>query len=295
MNLKKLEVFYYTAKFGSCSKAAEKLLVTQPAVTMQIRELERYYKVRLFNRSHNRVSLTEEGRMLYSFAEKIFGLAEEAENKLLEAGKVRKGVLSFGTIKTYAKYVLPPYIFAYKRAYPRVRLVVKEGGSIKLKESLFNMENEMVMAAETNGDKRLQSVPFRKEEVFLVVSNKHPWFAREGEVEIGELRNEPVILREKESATRFVISELLKRFHIEPEVSIEGESFEFIKTILREGRGISFFAFPSIQEEVKEGIFRPLRLANERIFLNVKIFFLDKESLSPQAKDFLQILREPLL
>ena len=125
MNLRKLEVFYYTAKLGSCRKAAKRLVVTQPAVTVQIRELERYYQVRLFSRSHNGLQLTEAGKMLYEYADKIFGLAEEAENRLLEMGKVRKGILKLGTIKTYAKYILPVYISAFQKAYPHVKVILQ--------------------------------------------------------------------------------------------------------------------------------------------------------------------------
>ena len=291
MNLRKLEVFYYTAKLGSCRKAAKRLVVTQPAVTVQIRELERYYQVRLFSRNHNGLQLTEAGKMLYEYADKIFGLAEEAENRLLEMGKVRKGILKLGTIKTYAKYILPVYISAFQKAYPHVKVILQEGGSIQLKNSVLEMENDIVVAAETKADRRLHSMPFRKEEVFIVVSQRHPWFRRETEVDIEELRKVPVILREKESATRYVISKIFKKYQIEPEVSIEGGSSDFIKEIVKEGRGLSFFVLPSIKKEVEEGVFRPLRLTNERIFLDVRIFFLDKESLSPQAKVFLQILK----
>lgn len=295
MNLKKLEVFYLTAKYGSCSRAADKLLVTQPAVSMQIRELEKFYRVRLFAREGNRLQLTEAGNALYSYAEKIFELAAEAEDRLLELGKAKKGVLRIGTTRTYAKYILPPLISIFQKKNPHIKVIIEEGSSMHITESVVNMENELVFVADTTYGKRLQSIPFRKEEIFVVVSNKHRWFDQKGEVTIADLKGERIILREEGSATRNIILNLFKKYHFDPTILLEGGSADFIKEIIKEGKGISFFVFLTIKDEIEKGIFKPLRLSSERLFLDVRVFFLEKESLSPPAKKFLQVLKEGVL
>jgi len=292
LNPKKLEVFYLTAKYGSCSRAADKLLVTQPAVSMQIRELEKFYHVRLFARVGNRLQLTDAGRTLYSYAEKIFELAAEAEDHLLDLGKVKKGVLRVGTTRTYAKYVLPPFVSTFQKGNPQVKMVIGEGSSIQMTESVVKMENELALVADTRYGKSLPSIPFHKEEVFLVVSNKHKWFDKRDEVDIEELKKERIILREEGSATRYAIFKLFKKYHFDPDIFLEGGSFDFIKEIVKEGKGVSFFVLLSIRDEIEKGVFRPLRLSSGKISLDVRVFFLEKESLSPPAKEFLQILKE---
>jgi DNA-binding transcriptional LysR family regulator len=292
VNLKKLEVFYLTAKYESCSKAADKLLVTQPAVSMQIRELEKFYRVRLFVREGNRLQLTETGNVLYAYAEKIFAMAAEAEDRLFELGKTKKGTLKIGTTRTYAKYILPPLISIFQKENPHIKVVIEEGSSIHIAESVANMGNELVFVADTTHGKRLLSIPFRKEEIFVVVSNKHRWFDRREEVTIADLKGERIILREEGSATRDIILNLFKKYHFDPNILLEGGSAEFIKEIVKEGKGISFFVLLSIKEEMERGIFKPLRLSSERLFLNVRVCFLEKESLSPYAKNFLRVLKE---
>ncbi|HEX16574.1 MAG TPA: LysR family transcriptional regulator [Deltaproteobacteria bacterium] len=291
MNLKRLEAFYWAAKLRSCSKAAERLLVTQPAVTMQIRELERTYKIRLFRRIGNQIELTEAGRTLYSYAQRIFGLAEEAEERLLELGRIREEVLRLGTTRTYARCVLPPLISVFQQENPRVKVILKEGGSLQLLEDLMASRQDLVIAAPPRPPRNVQSLPFREEEIFVVVSRNHPWFERE-EVSIKELRDQILVVREKGSATRSAVSKLFRKYGLKATVSLEGEDAEFIKEMLKGGDKVSFFVLPSIEKEVTQGWLKPLRLKEERLFLEVKVFFL-AEDLSPPARGFLQILSAP--
>jgi len=289
MNLKRLEAFYWAAKLGSCSKAAERLLVTQPAVTMQIRELERYYQVHLFSRTGGHIELTEAGKALFSYAERIFGLAEEAEEMLRHFSKERREILRLGATRTYAKYILPPLISLFQRENPGVRVVLKEGGSLQLLEELMAMRQDLVIAAPPRVPKKVRSLPFRQEEVFLVVSKNHPWFGRR-QVGIRELEEQTLVVREKGSATRSAVSKLFKKYRLKPTVSLEGEDAEFIKEMLKDGDKISFFVLPSIRKEMEEGWLKPLRLVEERILLEVRVFFLEEASLPPPAKGFLKVL-----
>lgn len=294
MNLKKLEVFYFTAKYRSCSRAGDKLLITQPAVSMQIRELEKIYHVRLFTRVGRELQLTDSGRSLYSYAEKIFELAAKTEDHLLELGKERKGTLRIGTTRGYGKYLLPSLISTLQKNHQEVKVIIMEGPSSQMAESIIKMENEIALVADTKYAKSLQSLPFKKEEIFLVVSNKHKWFERKEKVNIEELRNESIILREEGSALRDFVLRLFKKNRVHPSIYLEGGSFDFIKEIVKEGKAISFFTLVSVNDEIKMGIFRPLRTSNERMFLDMRAFFLEKESLSPQAKEFLRIVKEEI-
>jgi DNA-binding transcriptional LysR family regulator len=291
MNLKRLEVFYLVAKYGTCSKAADELSVTQPAVSMQLRGLERFYRVKLFYRVGNRLQLTEAGERLYSYAKDIFQLAGEAENCLLDKGKMLKGTLRIGTISSYTKRVLPPLISSFHKSNPFVKVVVQEGRSYQMAESVAGMKNEVALAADTGFWKRMSSIPFRNEELVLVASNKHRWFGVKDEIDVEELKKESIIHREEGSAARYVISEFFKKYHFDPAIFLEGGSPDFIKEMVKSGKGLSFFMHLSVSDEIKRGIFKPISISSGKLFLDVRFWFLDRDFLSPPALEFLRMAK----
>ena len=292
MNLKKLEVFYFVAKYRSCSIAADKLQVTQPAVSMQIRELERFYDVTLFLRSGNQLQLTNSGKLLYSYARKIFNIATEAEKHLLDQKKVKVEILRIGAIRSYAKYILPRLISEFQKNNPQVKVVIEEGMSMAMAQTVVKMENDLVLVASMNYGKGLRSISFSKEEIFLVVSKRHKWFERTDKIDMEELRKEKIIIREPGSAIRSIILNLFEKHQIDPHNFLEASSYSFIKEMVKGGNAVSFFSATSVREEIEKGILIPLRLSSGEIYLDIRIFFRSKESLSPQAKKFLKILEE---
>jgi DNA-binding transcriptional LysR family regulator len=289
MNLKKLEVFYLAAKHSSCVRAADELLVTQPAVSMQIRNLERFYQVDLFTRSGNRLQLTNAGKVLYAYAESIFKLATEAEHHLVDLGNRRTEILRIGTIPTYGKYVLANILSAFQKKNPQVKVIVKEGNSFQMTESVARNENEMAIVGDTGHWKRLSSIPFRKDELFLVVAKEHRWFTRRSPIGIEELKKERIVFREEGSAARYSICNMLKKHDFQPKIFLEVGSSDFAKEIVKGGKGVSFFTLLSIKDEIESGTFRPLRISSTNAFLDVQIFFAGKRLLSRPAKDFLKI------
>jgi DNA-binding transcriptional LysR family regulator len=292
LNLKKLEVFYYTAKYRSYSIAADKLQVTQPAVSMQIRELERFYDVTLFLWSGNQLQLTNSGKILYWYARKIFNIATEAEKHLLDLRKVKAEILRIGVIRSYAKYILPRLISEFQKNNPQVKIVVEEGMSAAMAQSVVKMENDLALVANGNYGKGLRSVPFSKEEIFLAVSKRHKWFERTDKIGMEELRKEKIIIREQGSTIRSIILKLFEKHHIDPHNFLEADSYSFIKEMVKYGNAVSLFSATSIREEIEKGILRPLRLSSGEIYIDIRIFFRAKESLSPPAKKFLKILEE---
>lgn len=292
MNLRKLEAFYLAAKYGTCSQAAEKLLISQPAVSTQIKDLERYYGVKLFVRLNKGLKLTKEGRSLYADAEKIFALSKLAENRLLEIRGRRESVLAVGTTVNYAKHVLPPFVAFFQSRYPNVKVVVREGTTSYILDSVINMENELAIVPHVRRNKDLSFVSFGKEEIFLVVSKAHRWYKRSDPVAFDELAGEKLGLREGDgSALRQLVLKVLKRHNIASNLILEG-AIDFVKEMLKQGKAISFLDYLSVKEEVEEGIFKSLCLSSERLYLPFGVFFLGKDSLSIPAKDFLVVLRK---
>ncbi len=117
------------ARLLSFTKAAETLHMTQPAVTFQVRQLEEYFNTRLFDRTHNRISLTEAGTRVYGYADKIFELYGQMENAVREMTGETSGTLTIGASTTIAEYMLPPLLGDFKAEYPEVNIHLKVSNS----------------------------------------------------------------------------------------------------------------------------------------------------------------------
>ena len=126
---RRLQVFYTVAKMLSFTKAAESLHMTQPAVTFQVRQLEEHFNTRLFDRTHNRISLTEAGKKVYGFADSIFQLYAEMENAVREITGEVSGALIIGASTTIAEYMLPALLGDFKAEYPDVVIHLKVSNS----------------------------------------------------------------------------------------------------------------------------------------------------------------------
>jgi DNA-binding transcriptional LysR family regulator len=269
LNLRQLEAFYLVVKKGSCTKAAEELNVTQPAVTIQVKSLEKSLNLKLIQHFGERIQLSEAGELLYQYAEKIFGLAEEAAEKMRDFKQLAKGTLRVGTTKNYARYIMPSLLTTFQARFPDIRVILDEGNSEDMARSVLDMKNEMAFISQVNFDRRLKSIFFSTVEFVLVAPPQHRFSQREN-ISFRELNGEPVVLREKGSGSRAAILRRFDKYGIKPSVIIEAGSLDFIVRYVKQGKGISFMFEPDIKEELEKGILKVIPIEEGNI-----LFFAD--------------------
>ena len=291
MNLKQLEAFYLVVKKGSCTKAAEELNVTQPAVTIQVKSLEKSLNLKLIRHFGERIQLSEAGELLYQYAEKIFGLAEEASEKMSNFKKLATGTLRIGTTKNYARYIMPTLLTTFQARFPDIRVILDEGNSEDMARSVLDMKNEMAFICQINIDRRLKSTFFSSVEFVLVVSAQHRFSQRE-HVSFRELDGEPVILREKGSGSRAAILRRFDLYGIRPSVIIEAGSLDFIVGYVKQGKGISFMFEPDIKEELEKGLLKIIPIEEGNVVFFTDIIYHSEQPLSPPAQAFFKIVEE---
>ena len=129
MSDRRLQVFYTVAKLLSFTKAAETLHMTQPAVTFQVRQLEDHFNTRLFDRTHNKILLTDAGQKVFYYAEKIFELNTEMEHSLRALSEDTSGTLSIGGSTTIAQYTLPSLLKGFREKYPDLSIRICEANT----------------------------------------------------------------------------------------------------------------------------------------------------------------------
>jgi aminoethylphosphonate catabolism LysR family transcriptional regulator len=259
VNLTQLRVFHAVAKGGSFTEAARELSITQPAVTIHIRELERYYGVRLFDRGSRRVRLTDTGQTLLEYTQRIFSLAEEAEHALENAGELRAGRLRILASLTVGGYYLPPVINLFKGQFPQILVTLFVDNSQRVVERIAELREDIGFLSGPVRDERLLVRPFLEDELVLIVPPRHQWAGRRS-VSLHELKGESLILREPGSATRALVEERLHQAEILPLVSMELGSNEAIKRAVEMGMGVSVLSATIVRREAEAGLVRVIRI-----------------------------------
>lgn len=289
VNLNQLRIFYESARELNFSRAAERLYITQPAVSSQIKQLETALKAKLFTRIGRKTYLTETGKVLFEYSEKIFSLETEMERQIQDMKNLKRGVLHVGTTKTYARYLMPAYISNFHARYPEVSISLNEGSSWEMIQSLFALQNELAIVASTNYPTTLIGVTFRKEEVLLLAAPFHE-LGHKVSITVHELAAIPLIMREEGSGTRRVVMDMFQGHGLTPTILYEASNLEFIKELLVKGEGVSFIVRSAVEKEIKEGVLRDIPIEGVKLAMDANILFLKEQGLSKAALSFLGLL-----
>jgi DNA-binding transcriptional LysR family regulator len=289
LNINQLRAFYTAAKHKSVSEAANQLMVTPPAVTMQVKQLEETLGIRLMFRDKNSIRLTEVGETVFKKSKVIFGRITEMENFLEDISRAKSGVLRIGCPPTPAKYVMPRLISMFKKTYPEIRIVLEQGASSNLVKSIERHQSELAVVRCRPDEKRLKVKLFGTEELVLVAAFESRIVATE-EISVTNLPDIPLIMPQEGSATRRVVLEYLGRFRITPFVVMESASADLIKELVRQDNGACFLVRSAVQHELKINTLKEVRVLEGAPRIQYGIGYLQRKTLSPAAWAFLRLL-----
>lgn len=253
---RRLQVFHTVARLLSFTKAAESLHMTQPAVTFQVRQLEEYFNTRLFDRTHNKISLTEAGDRVYFYAAKIFDLYGDMENEIRDLTGNIGGVVIIGASTTIAEYMLPTLLGDFKAQYEEVGIRLKVSNSEGIVSMVESNVIDLGVVEAPVSNKNLAVELCRVDQLVAVVPPGHD-LTQKKTVTLAEIQAYPFIGREEGSGTRDVILEYLKKAKLEYSdlrVVMELGSSESIKGAVEAGMGITILSRATIQKELRLGI-----------------------------------------
>ncbi|MCB1904713.1 MAG: LysR family transcriptional regulator [Gammaproteobacteria bacterium] len=229
--------------------------MTQPAVTFQVRQLEEYFNTRLFDRTHNRISLTEAGHRVYGYAEKIFVLYNEMENGVREMTGEVTGSLTIGASTTIAEYMLPALLGDFKKRYPDINIHLKVSNTEGIVSMVENNTIDLGVVEAPVANKNLVLERCRADHLTAILPPDHPEVGREF-FTYEDLLKYPFICREEGSGTREVINEYMEFAGSSSDllnVSMELGSPEAVKGAVEAGMGISVVSAATVQKELKLG------------------------------------------
>lgn len=280
-----LRAFHAVATEGSFTKAAQLLNVTQPTLSGQVRALEERFGVRLFDRRKRRIEVTDIGRNLLDITFRMFSLELEAVQVLGAAHALKRGHLRIGAD---APYHSVPFLTAFHRRYPELRLSMTMGNTRSLLDDLLDQRCDVAIAANVETDARIFSTPFRQDHFIAFVDRAHPW-SRRRSVKLAELASQRLLLREPTSNTRQTFDAAMIKAGVDVGEVLEIGSREAIKEAVAAGLGVGIIAQSELGDDLR---LKALPFEGKPITSTEYVACLQERKRSPLVKAFLDVVRE---
>jgi len=274
------------AKLKSISRASESLYLTQPAITKQIQLLEQKYNKTLFDRSHKEIKLTEEGKTLLEFANRIIGLYNESIASLSERGEHPRGTLQIAASLTIGIYILPRFIKFFMDAYPLIKIEMTLYNTDQVLKSLKKGEIHFGFIGINSDDPMILLSSFYQDKLTVVVGPGSKINKRVSRWK--ELEGIPFIGREKGSDIRTTYENWFTERIVSLTPTIELNSSEAIKSFLSYNIGFSILPWCVVEQEVRLGLLRTISVPHFNPQQTYHVCLLKKRSLSILEKIFLE-------
>jgi DNA-binding transcriptional LysR family regulator len=290
MDLHQLSLFLAVAETGSISAAARLRNISQPVLSLHVRNLEEYFEVPLLDRIGRGVQLTEAGKLLVQKIRAVLGSVQEMKDGMVEWKSLTRGFLKIGGSTTPGVYLLPKILGQFKTQFPGIELDLLIGNTAQVEQ--WVMENTLSLGV--IGKKTiipdLEAVPFVKDELVVIAPPNH-LLSRKKSIRTKDLPDYPFIIREEGSNTRQTYEEILKKKGIKLKIALELGSTEAIKQAVSAGLGISIVSPLCIQSERKHKDLHILRVSDADFVRQFHIISLRGKHLSPGTQRFLDQLK----
>ncbi len=235
--LHQLKVFEAVARHSSFTRAAEELFLTQPTVSMQVKQLSKAVGLPLFEQVGKQLYLTTAGQELYATCHDIFEKISQFEIVVADLKGLKQGGLRLSTITT-AKYVIPRLLGPFCQRYPGIDVSLTVTNHERVLENLAHNRDDLYIVSQTPEDVDVSFHPFLENPLVVLASRSHP-LAGEKNIPLQRLADEPFIMREPGSGTRKAVQDLFDRHGISVKVKLDLGSNEAIKQAIAGGLGIS--------------------------------------------------------
>ncbi|MBW5444686.1 LysR family transcriptional regulator [Cohnella sp. CFH 77786] len=293
LNVHQLHIFYTVAERGSFSSAAQALHMTQPAVTMQVQALEERFGTKLLNRTTKKLELTEAGHSLLPQARKAVELMRDTDAMMIRFVEALKGRLQFAASLTIGEYVLPRLLGSFLRRHPDLAVSMKVMNTTEIVDAIQHQGLDFGLIEAPCDTPGIHAEAVMDDELVLVAPAGHPFAERES-VELAEVLEQPLVLREKGSGTRQVVEdELLRHGADEGRLRVVSDfgSTAAIKSAVEAGLGLSVLSVWAIKHEAALGLLKTVRIRDVSFRRQFYAVRLPSSLLSIPAAALLEQLR----
>ena len=288
MELRQLLYFVTVAKRLNFSRAAEDLGVAQPAISQQIRVLEKQLGVQLFDRMGRRTTLTHAGAVLLPHALRVLGAVETARNEVRELGQLVRGSASLGAPPTVSSHILPNRLIQFRTLHPGLEVLLREAGTGSLLALIEDGALDLAIMVTDELPPLVEVAPFLEEHYVLAVSVNHP-LSDEESVNLADMSAEPFILFPEGYKLREVTLSACRQAGFAPKVALDGGAMQSALQFVAAGLGVALV--PQLALSRSRSI-RGLRIADQDLRRSLGVVWRKDHYLSPAARSLREFLSE---
>ncbi len=292
IRLPHLDTFSRAAELGSFTAAGKELNLTQAAVSQRIHALEKTIGKNLFDRHGTRILLTDAGRQLYDYAQRITALHREAIEALTGRTTQVSGELHLAASSIPGEHLLPEILARFGKQYPKIRVRATVVDSVAVLREVEQGSVQLGLVGRRIASPHLEFQPFASDELVVVVPPDHAWKRRKS-APLRMLAAQPLVLREPGSGTRWCFEQALAtagKSLADFNIVLELGSNESIKEAVLKGIGVSVLSSLAIQKEVAGGLMHALAVAGLPLARTMYVAWDARRVLSPPARVFRQFL-----
>ena len=291
MDISKLESFLALAKTQHFAKAADKLYISQPALSKRIKALEDELGVPLFNRMGNHTFLTIHGEAFRPFAENMVATCNSAKEYIHQIENMEHGVLNFGATNFIGVYMLPAVIARFHQKYPNVTINMNINTSQTILEMLHKNQLEFVFVSDyiIADPENYEIEQYWQDSLKLIVGTSHPLFGKK-DCSFSDVQNDLYITKKKQSSQYKFLDHIFRQYQVDFPNKLFISTQDAIKEAVVNNVGISIMSELAVEREVNAGLITALDFRETPILRNIQYAYLKNKYLTPAAKAFLQML-----
>jgi DNA-binding transcriptional LysR family regulator len=288
MELYSLQVFLTIATEKSFSRAAEKLLRTQPAVSLALQRLEQELNEKLIDRSGKELILTDAGNTVIDYARRFQSLQQELDNALAELRDMSAGRLVIGANESTILYLLR-HIERFREVHPKIKVQVRRSLSSKIPNELVDGNLEMGVVSYDPADERLKSKAIYTDALAFVVSPQHR-LAHRKTISITELGSENFIAHNVLSPYRDVVLREFQTRKVPLHMDVEMPTIETIRRLVQKNAGVAFLPRMCVEQEIEQGLLCEVRVREIHVERKIRLIYPARRNLSHAAHAFLEVV-----
>ncbi|HQT26223.1 MAG TPA: LysR substrate-binding domain-containing protein [Burkholderiales bacterium] len=288
VTFRQLSVFESVARNLSFSRAAEEMHLTQPAVSMQIKQLEENVGQSLFEQMGKKIYLTEAGRELYHYSKVIAQQLMEAKSVLSELKGLERGKLNISVVST-ANYFAPQLLAEFCAKYPQIKVSLTVGNRESVLKQLHDNEIDLAILGTPPEGIDAEAHPFMENRLVIISASSNP-LAGEHHIPASRFRNEVFIMREQGSGTRLAAEKYFSSHRVEVRTGMEMSTNEAVKQAVQAGMGLGILSMDTVLLEVETGRLNILDAEGFPIIRHWYVVHRQKKRLSNVAKAFKSFL-----
>ena len=271
LNFKHFRSFYSVAKNKSFTLASRELYLSQPTISLQVAEMEKYLNNPLLQRKGKNVELTEEGQIVFQYAEKIFTLSDELEKEFSDLYNLISGTLKIGVAYVTLRNLVPNLISGLKERYPSIGLQLFTGLSKDILKKVIDYEYHVGVIARVKYPDNLVYKEIAREALYFITREE---FA--DEINLKDLAGYPIVMQAEGAAHREIIIAGFQERNIPLRICIETEDPNTQKSMVEIGIGGAFMPRSTIEEDVKKGRFKMAAIRDGLYFHFDAIFLMER-------------------